>query len=99
MEVLLVKLYVDDTRLCPEGWTLARTCEEALEILRAGQVTHLDLDWNLGQGRDRTGISILHWLETAVRTRQVPLPEISVHTADAGARRQMLELARQIGKG
>ena len=94
-----MKLYVDDTRLCPEGWALARTYEEALEFLRAGQVTHLDLDWNLGQGRDRTGLSILKWLETAVRSRQVPLPEISVHTADAGARRQMLELARQIGKG
>ena len=93
-----MKLYVDDTRLCPDGWVLARTYEEALELLRAGQVTHLDLDWNLGQGRDRTGLSILHWLGTAVRSRQIPLPDISVETADAGARQQMLELARRIGK-
>lgn len=91
-----MKLYVDDTRLRPEGWTLARTYEEALEILGGGQVTHLALDWNLGQGRDRTGISILQWLEVAVRSRQLPLPEISVHTADAGARRQMLELIRRM---
>ena len=60
---------------------------------------HLDLDWNLGQGRDRTGMSILHWLETAVRSRQIPLPEITIHSADASARRQMLEHARRIREG
>lgn len=91
-----MRLYVDDTRLCPEGWVLARTYEEALELLSGGKVTHLDLDWNLGQGRDHTGMCILHWLETAIRSRQIPLPEISVHTADAGARRQMLETIQRI---
>ena len=62
------------------------TPTEALELLGGGQVTHLDLGWNLGQGRDRTGISILKWLETAVRLRQVPMPEISVNTSATGHR-------------
>jgi hypothetical protein len=92
-----MKLYVDDTRLCPDGWALASTYEEAVEVLAGGQVTHLDLDWNLGQGRDRTGLSILEWLEAAVGSRRVPLPEISVHTADRDARQTMLSLARRLG--
>ena len=87
-----VKLYVDDVRPAPDGWTRAYTYEEAIEFLQTGSVTHLDLDWNLGQGKDKTGITILEWLTRALVARRIPRPEITVHNADPRARAAMLRM-------
>lgn len=91
-----MKLYVDDKRPCPEGWTLAPTFDEALGALASASVTHVDLDWNLGQGRERTGLALLLWLESAVRSGRVPLPEIEVHTGDCVAHGWMTEVAERL---
>lgn len=43
-----IRLYLDDVRICPEGYTLARTAEEAIEILKTGDVVFASLDHDLG---------------------------------------------------
>jgi|SRR5687767_9547067 len=47
-----MKLWVDDERdpvqHNHDGWVWAKTCSEALEALRSGEVTHLSLDHDLG---------------------------------------------------
>jgi len=43
-----MKVFHDDCRPAPEGWTLARNNDEALELLRTGEVTHITLDHDLG---------------------------------------------------
>lgn len=43
-----MKVYLDDIRDCPEGWTLARNYQEALDLLRTGKVTEISLDHDLG---------------------------------------------------
>lgn len=43
----MVKLFVDDIRECPEGWTLARTITEAISILSTGYVDIVSLDFDI----------------------------------------------------
>ena len=93
-----MKVYLDDVRPEPAGWARAYSYEECIELLETGDVTHLDLDWNLGQGSERTGLSVLVWLESRVRKGRISLPEIGVHTADARARREMLAIVRRLAR-
>ena len=43
-----MKVYLDDERPCPPGWTIARWPDEAVSLLESGEVTHLSLDHDLG---------------------------------------------------
>ncbi len=50
-----MKLFVDDCRPAPEGWTLAVSITEALKILATQKVEYLSLDhdiehWDLPEG-------------------------------------------------
>jgi hypothetical protein len=65
-------------------------------LLESGDVTHLDLDWNLGQGPERTGLSVLDWIEERVSRGRFPPPVHTVHTADPRARREMLAAIERI---
>jgi hypothetical protein len=97
----MIQLYVDDLRPIPEGYRGVRTVLEAIEILRTGQVSHLDLDHDMGewgklpeelvpQGaeipvRELTGMTILEWM-AATGT----WPEyVGVHTANYKAAEDM----------
>lgn len=42
-----MKLYVDDLRKCPDGWTLARTVTEAIRILATREVEEVSLDHDI----------------------------------------------------
>jgi hypothetical protein len=42
-----LKLFVDDLRKCPEGWTLARTNTEAIRLLAAGYVDEISVDHDI----------------------------------------------------
>lgn len=42
-----MKLYIDDLRPCPEGWTLARTVTEAIRILATQDVTEVSIDHDI----------------------------------------------------
>lgn len=42
-----MKLFVDDIRACPEGWTPARTVTEAVRILASQQVEEVSLDHDI----------------------------------------------------
>src|SRR5690625_1756631 len=44
-----IDLYLDDLRRCPEGFELVRTAEEALELIKQGNVRILSLDHDLGE--------------------------------------------------
>jgi hypothetical protein len=42
-----MRLYIDDLRKCPEGWTLARTITEAIRLLASGYVTEVSCDHDI----------------------------------------------------
>lgn len=63
-----------------------KTPEEAIDLLRSGEVEQISLDHDLGlttAERERTGYDVLAWLEEAVATAEWnPVPEIRVHSDD-----------------
>lgn len=42
-----MKLFCDDLRRCPEGWTLARTNTEAIRLLASGFVIEISIDHDI----------------------------------------------------
>lgn len=55
-----MKLWVDDERPAPEGWTWAKTVDEATRALSEHEVTDLSLDYALANWED--GAMVLAWL-------------------------------------
>jgi hypothetical protein len=88
-----LKIFLDDQRICPPGWTLCRWPEDVIEYLKTGNVTALSLDHDLGDDDHGTGYGVLIWLEKAVAMdRFVPPQSIIVHSGNTVARDRM-ELA------
>jgi hypothetical protein len=85
-----MKVYLDDTRPAPEGWQLVKTAPECIAALAAGGVTHLSLDHDLGEDPGvGNGYDVLLWLEERVALEGFVAPELSVHSANPGARPKM----------
>ncbi len=85
-----VKVYLDDERPAPPGWEAVRWPDEAIRLLKTGEVTEISLDHDLGDDERGTGYMVILWLEEAVATRGFKPPAITVHTANASARQKML---------
>ncbi len=89
-----MKVYLDDVREAPPGWVRAYMPEEAIELLRSGGVTDLSLDHDLGldtPDAERSGYSVLVWLEREVGEGRwpFPLPTITIHSANPPGRDRM----------
>lgn len=84
-----MKVYLDDLRPAPPGWTLAKTADEAIESLRCGGVTELSLDFDLGDPIHGTGLTVLDWLEEAVAEGRCQLPHMVAHSGHALGRRRL----------
>jgi len=82
-----IDLYMDDWRPCPEGFALARTGEECLEMLKVCEVGILSLDHEMGPGE-------LSGSEVAARiVANGTFPrEIYLHTSSEYGRRSMYEI-------
>lgn len=93
-----MKVYLDDERTPPPGWTLVRWPADAIRLLKTGQVEALSLDHDLGdEGDERTGYTVLLWLEEAVALHGfTPPAELLVHSANSSAREKMLRAIQSI---
>jgi hypothetical protein len=87
-----MKVFLDDERTAPDGWTQARWPEDAIALLKTGAVTEISLDHDLGDDARGTGYDVLTWIEQAVAARSFLPPLIHIHTANPAARVRM-ELA------
>ena len=85
-----MKIYLDDERPTPSGWTPARWPEEVIALLESGGVTHVSLDHDLGDDERGTGYEIVLWVENAVVTRGFVPPILTVHSANSSAKLKML---------
>ncbi len=54
-----MKVYLDDERETPEGWTRVYWPYEAIELLQTGQVTEISLDHDLGDDNRGTGYDVV----------------------------------------
>jgi hypothetical protein len=95
-----VRVWLDDERAAPEGWVHVRTPEEAIELLRGGDVQELSLDHDLGLdagARERTGYDVLLWLEAEVGARRArPPAAMTVHSGNVAAVKRMEQAIESI---
>lgn len=93
-----MKIFLDDTRPAPNGWTLMLWPHEVIAALQTEQVTEISLDHDLGDDTIGTGYDVLVWLEGTVARQRFDLPVIHIHTANSAARPRMLAAVAQIEK-
>lgn len=84
-----MKVYLDDERATPEGWVRVYWPDEAIELLKSGEVRLISLDHDLGDDERGTGYDVVLWIEEAVATSGFNPPEIRVHSANSSAREKM----------
>ncbi|WP_431688461.1 cyclic-phosphate processing receiver domain-containing protein [Hahella sp. NBU794] len=83
------KVYLDDERPTPSGWTRVYWPDEAIALLETGAVVEISLDHDLGDDERGTGYDVVLWIEEAVATRGFKPPLIRVHSANSSARKKM----------
>lgn len=85
-----MRVFLDDERPTPEGWERAHWPDEAIALLRTGQVEEISLDHDLGDDARGTGYDVIVWIEEAVAVEGFRPPRIIVHSANTSARQRML---------
>jgi hypothetical protein len=91
-----LKVYLDDTRPTPNGWRRVYWPDEAIALLKSGEVEEISLDHDLGDDARGTGYDVLLWVEQAVVTEGFRPPKIKIHTDNPAARLRMEAAVRSI---
>ena len=84
-----MKVYLDDERPTPSGWIRVYWPDEAIELLKTGQVEEISLDHDLGDDDRGTGYDVVLWIEEEVVLRGFAPPKMNVHSANSSARLKM----------
>jgi hypothetical protein len=84
-----MRIFLDDERPAPQGWVRAFWPDEVIALLKAGGVTEVSLDHDLGNDDRGTGYDVVLWVEEAVATRGFVPPRLVVHSANSSARAKM----------
>lgn len=85
----MINLYIDDLRIVPENFVVARTYLEAIKILKKEEINILSLDHDLGiiDGEDKTGYDIVKFMcENGISPNY-----IYIHTDNVVGRKNMYE--------
>ena len=93
-----MKVFLDDIRPTPPGWERAYWPEEAIELLKTGQVTELSLDHDLGDDQHGTGYDVLLWMEEQTALYGFKPPLIKLHTKNSSAEQKMMAAVIAIKK-
>jgi hypothetical protein len=85
-----MKVFLDDVREAPDGWTRTYTPAETIKLLKTNKVTELSLDHDLGDDEGiGTGYDVLLWIEEQVATSFFQPPKIKVHSSNPSAVEKM----------
>jgi len=84
-----MRVYLDDERPTPHGWVRVYWPDQAIALLRQGEVTEISLDHDLGDDARGTGYDVIAWIEEAVVLDGFVPPAIRVHSANPSARLRM----------
>ncbi len=91
------RVWLDDVRPAPKGWTRAYTAAEAIALLEAGGVVEISLDHDLGdEATCGSGYQVAVWIEEAVATRGFVPPVIRIHSANVVGRARMAQAIASI---
>lgn len=82
-----MRIYLDDTRPAPDGWFLATTVEQVINLLGSrGDITDLSLDYDLPEtDPGHVGLEVL----VALYEADAGFPTLHVHSANAYGSAQM----------
>jgi hypothetical protein len=77
-----MRLWVDDLRNPPSWYDVwAKSAEDAIDIIKRGDISAISLDHDLADGKD--GIAVANWLEEAVITGTLRgCPKVQIHSAN-----------------
>jgi hypothetical protein len=78
------KIWLDDTRVAPEGWVHVKTASDCIFALSEGYTDQVSLDYNLGTDEKAgTGYDVLLWMTSAIRNNGYVAPDmIWIHGAN-----------------
>jgi NAD+-processing family protein with receiver domain len=90
-----MRVWLDDTRPAPEGWVHVETPEEAIDLLKTGDVEEISFDHDLGlddyeDGRERTGYRVLLWIEEQLHVHGIKPPKMKVHSGNLPGHERLL---------
>ncbi len=71
-----MKLFIDDQREVPPGFTVARTYSQALILLDNMKFSFISIDYDLGEGKTHTGLDIVDYMIL----NNIYAPHINVHS-------------------
>jgi len=85
-----MRVWLDDVREAPSGWTWVKTSADAIALLAGGDVAEISLDHDLGDDVvNGTGYSVVCWIEEAVATRGFVPPRMRIYSANIVGRARM----------
>jgi hypothetical protein len=93
-----MKVYLDDEREAPQGWTRVYWPAEAIALLEQGNVEEISLDHDLGDDEKGTGYDVVRWIEQAVALHGFVPPVMRVHSANPAAAKRMKDGIAAIGR-
>lgn len=93
-----LRVWLDDERPAPAGWTRCYWPEEVIALLVHHDVQELSLDHDLGDDARGCGHDVLLWIEERVATTHYRPPALRVHSANPVGRRRMEAAIRQIAR-
>ena len=91
-----MKVFLDDLRDTPFGWTRTFTVPETIKLLETRKVSYLSLDNDLGEGL-LEGWKVLDALEELVyNDKTFPIPVITIHSANSTRKEHMERTIKSI---
>lgn len=84
-----MKIFLDDLRIAPDGWTHLYWPEDVIAMLKNKNVKEISLDHDLGNDDHGTGYDVILWIEEQVVLNGYNPPKIKVHSANSSARMKM----------
>ena len=86
-----MKVWLDDVRPMPPTYdTHVKTPDEAIALLKTGEVTLISLDHDLGENVG-TGYDVAKWIEEAAYHNAIIPLDVRVHSANPVGARRMRE--------
>ncbi|MCO5164931.1 MAG: ATP-binding domain-containing protein [Planctomycetes bacterium] len=77
-----MRLWLDDLRPPPPGWTWVTTAWDAITGLQAGGVIEISLDHDLGPPEAGTGYDVARWIEAEAFHGRLPRLRWGIHSAN-----------------
>lgn len=87
-----MKLYLDDVRKCPEGYTLARSYQDFVALVDTEIPAEVSFDHDLGEAK--TGYDCAQYLAGVCIAKDVPLPAWHCHSANPVGRARILAVEK-----